>query len=797
MQRELRLGFAMGGGVSLGAFSGAALTEAMKLALVRARYRVTDPQDPRVGSDVPYDRIVVDVFSGASAGALSLVLMLRALAEPDPAPATEARLRQQFPDEFDRLEPARQQALIAAQHAQDLQERAWVHEVDIERLLGRRGDTRRDLRHAASILDRGAVDEIAARLLRFHQPPDFGARQLLGERVLFAATLSNLTAIRYDARREFDPDEIGLLALRDALTSRGHREVRVFDLRFTEAPRLTPGRWCRYHSADERPGEIGDLRLNRTWARIGATCIACGAFPFAFEPVVLRRKSYEYGPTLWNTQFRDRVDGDEVRMTYVDGGTFNNEPIREAFRLASFRDCDPGDMAFDRRIVFVDPRVDSGSVSFNVPVHTEFRLREPGWLGDFQGYRLQHLTSLERLGAHAGSVAGAILGEATGNEADKVFATRKRFQLRDDARRVLAESLRTRPTAETLQRLVDRCRALLRVNELDAEFPPVPHDLADELERVIAEEPDELGSLAGKAEAFLQDVAGAGSKARWLKALAYSHLDLLMDLGGKRDIAKVVAIAPLVEDHAGELTYRALPGYEVAGFAGFTSRVSREHQVDRARHATELIMRRCGLTHDAPDGAPPPPEFEHRQQFERELSDGMSMLVERAKEVVSRSHLPAIQRTALTLFIGGLAQEATAVKEPRRTVELRIQVPDDHYELDGEGLADRDRRPLRFDGHHVLVTSAAWRATQGWSGPDVDPERQAIRVDTQRAAILGGDRAFCHIELPAAARVGSLDDHPCPRLSITLTEADRGTTVPADRWRTGDDPPPSLEDDLL
>src|SRR5690606_14325958 len=119
MGRELRLGFAMGGGVSLGAFSGAALTEAMKLAVVRATYTVDDPSDPRHGERVPYDRVVVEVFGGARAGALSLVLMLRSLVEPDPAPDVEARLRAQFPEEYDRLDDARRAQLIAAQHAQD------------------------------------------------------------------------------------------------------------------------------------------------------------------------------------------------------------------------------------------------------------------------------------------------------------------------------------------------------------------------------------------------------------------------------------------------------------------------------------------------------------------------------------------------------------------------------------------------------------------------------------------------------------------------------------------------------
>ena len=60
MGKVLRLGFAMGGGVSLGTFSGSALTEVLKLVVLRGRDSNGDP----------FSEVVVDVFSGASAGAM-------------------------------------------------------------------------------------------------------------------------------------------------------------------------------------------------------------------------------------------------------------------------------------------------------------------------------------------------------------------------------------------------------------------------------------------------------------------------------------------------------------------------------------------------------------------------------------------------------------------------------------------------------------------------------------------------------------------------------------------------------
>lgn len=71
MSKTLRLGFIMGGGVSLGSFSSAALCESIKQLLVYAEYEDT------AGQKRPYARIEIDVLTGSSAGAISLGIMLR------------------------------------------------------------------------------------------------------------------------------------------------------------------------------------------------------------------------------------------------------------------------------------------------------------------------------------------------------------------------------------------------------------------------------------------------------------------------------------------------------------------------------------------------------------------------------------------------------------------------------------------------------------------------------------------------------------------------------------------------
>ena len=67
MPKTLRLSFAMGGGVSLGSFSGAALTEILRSFLLYGQDR----------NGHPYQKVVLDAMSGASAGAIALAILLK------------------------------------------------------------------------------------------------------------------------------------------------------------------------------------------------------------------------------------------------------------------------------------------------------------------------------------------------------------------------------------------------------------------------------------------------------------------------------------------------------------------------------------------------------------------------------------------------------------------------------------------------------------------------------------------------------------------------------------------------
>lgn len=822
MGKQLRLGFAMGGGVSLGAYSGAALTEAIKLAILRS----------------DYESVVVDVFSGASAGAMSLLLMLRALAAPSKDPddihnAKEA-LRTLYGEEFTSIPASdpRYRQLLVAQMAQDLQEKAWVEKISLERLLGKYDDAP-PLEDTVGLLSRHAVDSLAKELVGFDGELDLEARSLLGKRVVFVCTLTNLTATRNElpeaqsnesageeALSETDKADASRLALLDALTSDFHREARVFDLwmekgahplRESSYLEYSPKRWYRFRNGEKIDEFYGDLRKPKAWARLASTAIACGAFPLAFEPVVLTRRDFELGNN-W-TAMRERLlacgaeNPDRINMTYVDGGTLNNEPIREAYRVASLIDSMPGSGDFDRRIIFVDPRLGADSVSWNVPLHSLY--------GD-TGTRAQSLNTFDRLKPHLANIASVFVNEATRNEADKIQAVNDRFLLRNKAREKFMLALlgatqsagEIDPNADVdvnlLTGLMAECKVLLSANANDATFPPGQLNLDDELRRVIREQRDDFAHLLPRVREFTRDPGSSGHKPLWLRALVFVYLDLLLDVEGKREKNLPLGIAPLVtvtENDKDILEYEPLPGHELSGFAGFASRKSRQHQVKRARFDAAHQLHSAGLLYPPPpDDKSPPWSDADYEAFVREVNGKMRGLAKRLLEIADLGLF-----FKFAAWIGRAESKITkmlAIKVPSRTVELRITVPKGCV-LKGvpRGRRTINRQAADINGEKVIVicldlikvARKRWR----WEGQAVDA--QGLHLDVHKGWLtrVTGRKAYCRIELPSVEKVGLLDNLAYPYYCIDITEVAAGSTVPASDWHLGELQPISLEETLF
>lgn len=753
MGKTLRVGFAMGGGVSMGTFSGVALGEALKLLLLFGGRREGDQLSP-------YEDVVVDVFSGASAGAMSLLLMLRGLAKPDPRfldkfqtkDRLEAWLREvgASPSDIEAKDQTRWKRLLAAQYVQDIQKKVWMDEISIERLCGDEGGR---FATASSIFNRGALEAICAKYLDFGDTIDFDENGLLGERVLYACSLSNLSPITYDARSAGGmASDIFKDALTDGMTSPVHKDMRIFDLRFKKPSdeeindkRLSPSRWWRYYADVGQRSEtdpFGELKSLNAWTRLAATAIACGCFPFAFEPVVLPRKKHEYPDAVWTAMFKDYETTyssepfdleDEFPFTYIDGGVFNNEPIREAFRLAAFMDslyaCGAApDCDHDRVIIFVDPITDSGKISYNLAFHADMSFRDPRWYELNYAKKLRERSSLCKLAALAPAVLTTFVNEGRVVEADKVDATESKFANRDTLRAQILTlpfeamgSNLDKTTSDVWAFCSDRLNGKL-ANDL---IPVGTLTVISELIRVLTEE---WTSFADVREPLMkcfkahapkrEDLAcetlwpcleKPNEQAGLARLLYCVALDLLLDVQGKPQGQTLLAIAPWeIDVEAGKSLYQLdLPGAELSAFAGFMSTTANALTEEAAIHCARKYLYASGFLERARDVA----DFKDivRRKLLREcdieavreeIRNRGQLFIGRVRSLITSSHL--LEETG---FLQGMLRFLAAGKAqkpleewlenipPNKKLQLRIYVP-------GEGGVHLDRENFlggRFD----------------------------------------------------------------------------------------------------
>lgn len=812
MRRHLRLGFAMGGGVSLGAFSGAALSQAIKLALYHAY------------CEDGYDVVSIDVFSGASAGAMSLGLMLRELAgTPATAtlrndPAVTEPLKRDFGDAIlNRLtgDPLRQ--LLAAQHMQNRQDKVWGEEITLARLLGEGGRT---LRYEAGLIDREAVRAISRDYIGWKErkdangkllPVDLSGRTLLGKRVLFCCTLSGLTPIIADSRGEIPVGQAGFLGLADGMRSGICRDLRVFDLHFEEkleeadvekTDEKYPSRWIRYHAGKHKEGLAGSIDDpdQSCWRKMAATAMACGAFPLAFEPVVLERDWWEMGPTVWPEEFWGDVDpksGEEPAIksfpfTYVDGGTFNNEPIREAFRLASFMDSIPAgnNIEVARRIIFVDPNVAADGTNFTVPIHRDCKLKSAKGLDIFR------LASLDRLKPHLFTLFGAICSEASVSEADRVFQAHKRFELRDSMRSQLAGVVNTDTDDATLKQLRALAIRQLAQDRARVMIPAGQLTLDAELERVIDETMEELARLAGEAKKYFrketQPLPPKVDRGLWLRAIVAVLVDRLMDMEGKRSNSELIAIAPFVDvaslrqTPAGRIPpdeIRArevkLPAGEFMGFAGFMSPAARLQAARAGRYCAHEFMAAAKMVDLPPKAAERTAvamTLAEQQSFTTDLAAGMRDFGSRISDAVKESALidffPGLNQLAeafLAKYAMSLLAGAASASPPPVKYEFRIEVPSKDFEFDGSGFFDDDGSAATLEdgrmGSGLYLVTWLEIKNGAWSGPCVKDNLLSI----DRDGFLS-DSWYCDLQLPEVSARELIAPQPNPRIQCSLVD---------------------------
>ena len=520
-KKKLKVGFAMGGGVSLGSFSGGAMAE------------VIHQLQNNLNTDV-YHSFEVDAVSGASAGGMTVGILIRALADPGNTTGK-----------------------VAADRVLQLMRQAWVDDpnIDISNLIS---DVEMD--DKASFLDREAVDRIAARVIGW--PEDKApSPKLLAERVLLGVTLLNYNGIPIS--------QTEIPALGDSLSTTLFQDYRMFCLDFKKDAEEPPSRWISY--------DLNDLKNPGPWKTIAATTIGGGAFPLAFEPVVLTRREEEFGK-LWPR--KDLPTGTtEFKFTHGDGGAFNNEPLREAAKMIRHLDSTEAPGTFDRILVVIDPSISGPNHDFSLPFHMTHEIDRG--LGFFDGEDVVPADFSGQIMKIGERLLTAIRGQASFKDflaADKI---NNRLAWRNQARVLVQDVVSAIPDARARDldaKAAQALKGILKEKENASAVPDTALKLKEERERIRLE---------------LQSSANSADIKERLSCTLLALLDQVAGLRGKSAM-HIYGIAPtqLVRPQKTppQVVKVELAGDFLHGFGGFFDREFREYdfQVGRAMAGSVL-----------------------------------------------------------------------------------------------------------------------------------------------------------------------------------------------------------------
>lgn len=645
----------MGGGVSLGSFSGSALTEALKLLIIFGKTAKSKESNQEL-----YDKVIVDGMSGASAGAVALTIMLRCLIDyksmlliwkpidknnPNQDEnhhkinrisfLKKALISDYFLDEisFENLSREKKDQLIALELAQNIQREIWVNDLNIDKLYGSKKNHpyNYNLNDSFGLLERKHMEGLIEEYL-LKSKVDLGNIKVLDKnRVIFACSLTNLLPIAINQNIERSNSLKQNVANSTGLFN--HAEVRVIDYVFSDdiqKKKPSDNRWLKFQASNnpDKNELIFDIGNNKSWKTIAASALACAAFPVAFEPLLLRRFKKEFDSndgingkdsTGWpkrfvelstaikelkkedqNSYFNDkkgsRIDYDSFIFPYIDGGTFNNEPIKEAFRIASFQDFAAEDQENrDRLVLFVDPIVrKEQSPSFNVDSFSPIKGFNP----------IQPNSEKSKFVGAVGSLLGLLVNQGRAKEAVKITGVEESLSLRETMFEYLEgnENIKLTPkicirafkkiskqlndniisigTRSPVEYFIEQINKESNGNWEGISFKQLRQDAKKIDEFLLNLSPEELEDLDidNIYNRFgIKDKEG--SIKIFIKCVFQVIVDISLDTAGKNENAVNAAILPINKNNQ----IIDLPGTEVQAFAGFASLASKNYAFEYGR----------------------------------------------------------------------------------------------------------------------------------------------------------------------------------------------------------------------
>lgn len=379
---ETRIALIMGGGVSLGSFSGGALAQIIHLL-----------------KEVKRRPAKIDVMSGASAGSMTLAVVAHHL------------FMGASDDEIEK-------ALY----------NAWVDQIDLEHLIPK------DLgKHKTpSLFSDEIINSIAEETIQTSNWNGNEANSLFAEGLKVSFSLTNLNGIpvRSEGQLIRQPVSGGGPAtgkksvFADAVQTTFHHDVIRFELRRNGVSNQQFNNGMRLlHPWNTEEGR-------EQWKIFRKGAIASGAFPGAFPPTQLLRYKQEYGK-YWP----EELDSGQFMFDYLDGGITRNEPLREAIHLASLQDAGRD---VERVYILVDPSVSGTNELYPLPYNQQLSLKT---VHDSEGKLASMMPEsrgyLGGLGGVVGRFLGVLASQATFRDWLKAAHYNSQIEWKDDLMEIL------------------------------------------------------------------------------------------------------------------------------------------------------------------------------------------------------------------------------------------------------------------------------------------------------------------------------------------------------------------------
>jgi len=316
--------------------------------------------------------------------------------------------------------------------------------------------------------------------------------------------------------------------------------------------------------------------------------MASGAFPVAFQPVLVKRYPQEFKAAYDLSELEKNGGGTQI-FAYADGGAFNNEPIKEAFKLGYFQDFQnttptPNQ---DRLILFVDPAVPD-----------QVRFSQLASLDPLQDLdkkaKSKAKGETEKLTAIFSDLAGMIIRQSKINEEAKVQKFYQTALLKQSITAFLGDSKRYDFTVLNKSQLVkfftQMANTYLKSRQLSIgtrEIGRLIYKKYMELcgsEDVVCLTPEGFDSLMdilsakereysiGEIKEFLQSKGCSPDHQDIVaKSILMAITEFSLNQSGKSEYAERAGIFPI--DNQFEI--EKLPGSELSAFAGFVDKNAR------------------------------------------------------------------------------------------------------------------------------------------------------------------------------------------------------------------------------